>query len=189
MRLLSDATRVAASIVLGALVCAPAQSTPIQANSVTGALIEAGGGPGTFSSVRAFASMIGESALESELAKLRTQHGASNTDTFVAAFDYAMDDAWMEAGRSNIHVPTPSQPSGRDLARALIGAGTVDHIFGMHHMLGVLLTPKLRNDVVNDIKLKYGADQGDLFIKMGNQFFYDIAQLVGDESIALSPNH
>jgi hypothetical protein len=96
---------------------------------------------------------------------------AAHNSTRSLAFDYAMDDAWIEAGRSDIHVPTPSEPSGRDLAHALVAAGTTDRVFGMRHMLGILLTPKLRNDVVNDIKLKYGDVQKALFIKIGNQLF------------------
>src|SRR5690348_16379235 len=64
---------------------------------VTAAFIKAGGGAGSFSTVRAFSSMIGDTVLQSELAKLRTRFGARATDRFVHVFDFAMSDAWKRA--------------------------------------------------------------------------------------------
>jgi hypothetical protein len=184
--------RAIARLMIVTALCAaatfPADATRIVANGLTGALIDSGGGPGTFSSVRAFSSMIGDSALQNELRKLRSQYGSDNIDFFVQAFDYAMHDAWQLAGQSNITVPS-EQIAGRALAQALINAGTNQHVFTTRRLLGVLLTPKLRNDVVNDLKLRYGPDKTEEFSRMGNQFFYDVAQLIGDQEVALSPNH
>jgi hypothetical protein len=188
MNIMRVFARLAIVVGLCAAAALPAGATRIVASGLTGALIEAGGGPGTFSSVRAFASMVGDSVLQTELGKLRSQYGSDNVDFFVGAFDYAMHDSWQLAGLSNISVPS-QQIGGHALAQALVNAGTNEHVFTTRRFLGVLLTPKLRNEVVNDLKLRYGADQTEEFVRIGNQFFYDVAQLVGDQYIALSPNH
>jgi hypothetical protein len=188
MRILRRYVLCVLATALVSLAGSPASATPVSANGLTGALLKAGGGAGTFSSVRAFGSMIGDSALQSELSKLRKQYTGDDVDFFVEAFDFTMQDAWLRAGQSDIAVP--SQPiSGKALALSLVDAGTSFHMFTTRRMLGELLTPKLRNDVMNDLTMKYSPTQTDTFIRIGNQFFYDVAQLLGDQSVALSPNH
>src|SRR5579863_2515323 len=74
--------------------------------------IQAGGGPGSFSIIRAWDNMIGAGALQVDLTKLTSVYGRHATSQFVRIFDFAMADAWDRAGMDNVDMPPPNGSGG-----------------------------------------------------------------------------
>jgi hypothetical protein len=75
--------------------------------AVANDLYAAGGGPGSFSIIRALESMIGPSALQTELTGLDAVYGQSAVDRFTHVFDYVAADGWMRLGDDNVAMPGP----------------------------------------------------------------------------------
>lgn len=160
---------------------------------VTAAFIKAGGGAGSFSMVRAFSSMIGDTVLQSELGKLRARFGDRDTDRFVHIFDFAVSDAWKRAGENNLVLPAPGALEGHDLAQAIVTTGTTDsRYFFTGFLLDKLLTHKVHQQVLSDIDVKYGANDNETFNTIANAFFVDLAHQIGDVAVILPsplPHH
>lgn len=146
---------------------------------VTAALITLGGGAGegSFSSVRAFSQMIGADPLQSEMATLRAKFGSDAVDRFVHIFDYAFIDGWQRAGQANLKMPAPTSDTGTALALDMIRAGTGrDGAFQITTMMDALWSPRVHQQIHSDIATKFGSDALSDFVRVGNQFFSDLAQ-------------
>jgi len=91
--------------------------------SLASSLIASGGGPGSYSTVRAFNAMIGEDAVLANERQIATTYGQTNEDRFVHMFDYAIADAWQLAGKNNVSLPPASATGGQALATQLVQAG------------------------------------------------------------------
>jgi hypothetical protein len=151
--------------------------------------IDAGGGAGGFSSVRALSSVVGPSALQSELQKLASEYGPGARDRFVKLFDFAINDAWMRAGTHDLHMPPPNGEGGRMLGVALIRTGTAPNgQFWSGYFFDHLLSQRVSNDVMSDLDARYGPGSAAQFLRMANQFFYDLSQHLGT-AVALAPVH
>ena len=181
-------TRVAA--IAAAFLCLTfattinASSAPPKTTGLTGALYQAGGGAGNFSTVRALNSMLGEANVQAEMQHLQDRYG--DTSSFVQVFDFAMDDAWAKAGKSNVSVRTNAGLSGAQLANALIASGTHGGVFSIRRMLSSLFPPQVAADVLLDVDVKYGSDTSTSFRRLADAFFTDTGQSLG--VAALSPH-
>jgi hypothetical protein len=188
-----SAAALAFSAILVTSSAAPAPADVPQAAQapVTTAVIATGGGAGggSFSSVRAFSQMMGSDALQNELRTLRDKYGSDNVDNFVRTMDFAFIDGWKRAGEANVKMPTGTPDSGSALALDMIRAGTgTDHVFRITAMMDALWSPRVHAQIRNDIQSKYGSDAVTNFVRVGNQFFYDIAHSLGNSSVTLAPS-
>jgi hypothetical protein len=170
--------------LLATLLCASllAAAPPPGANlSLASSLIASGGGPGSYSTVRAFNAMIGQDAVLANQRQLATTFGQTNADLFVHMFDYAIADAWQLAGKNNVAIPPPAQSGGQALATQLVQAGvtTGGITFDNDTFFGGLFGAKIATQVQADINAKYGAGAWTNFSRMSDQFFHNIGQTVG----------
>lgn len=155
----------------------PALAVTQHTTGLTGAFYAAGGGAGSFSTVRALNSMIGAPAVQAEMLHLQDQFG--DTSAFISTFDYAMDDAWQKAGKADVAVSTASALNGPQLATAIVSAGTQHRIFTVQRLFGALFPPQVAADVLLDVDVKYGADASKNFREMANAFFTDTGESLG----------
>ena len=176
------------ALVAGALILIAAGPTS-PSLPVTSAFIAAGGGAGSFSSVRAFTHIVGPDTLQAELAKLRLTFGGHNVDRFVRVLDYAINDGWQRAGQDDVKMPAPTADTGTALALDMVKAGTSgpNSTFRTTTMMDALLTARVHSQVGADIAARYGGDAVANFEGVGNQFFYDLAHSLGNSSVTL-PN-
>lgn len=144
---------------------------------LTGAFYTAGGGAGSFSTIRALNSMLGAPAVQAEMMHLQDQFG--DTSSFISTFDFAMDDAWQKSGRADVSISTQSDLSGQQLASAIIAAGTQRRTFTIQRLFSSLFPPQVAGDVLLDIDVKYGADTSKNFKNMANAFFTDTGEELG----------
>jgi hypothetical protein len=148
--------------------------------SLASSLIASGGGPGSYSTVRAFNAMIGPDAVLANERQIATTYGQTNEDRFVHMFDYAIADAWQLAGKNNVSLPPASQTGGQALATQLVQAGVgAGGTFDTTRMLTSLFGDKIASQVMADLNAKYGAGASDNFARMASQFFHTIGQTVG----------
>ncbi len=155
----------------------PALAVTQRTSGLTGALYAAGGGAGSFSTVRALNSMLGAPAVQAEMQNLQDRFG--DTSTFISTFDFAMDDAWQKSGRADVSISTQSDLTGQQLASAVIAAGTQHRIFTVQRLFASLFPPQVAADVLLDIDVKYGADTSKNFRETANAFFTDTGQEIG----------
>jgi hypothetical protein len=156
---------------------------------LTMAFIDAGGGPGDFSTVRAMDRSFGTPAMQSGLQQLATLYGPATRDRFIETFDFAINDAWGRAGQANLRMPAPSAVGGRALANELLRAGTAsDGAFWSQVFLGRMLSEPVATTVLHDIDARYGPGSSDRFLRTANQFFFDLSQRI-DAGVALAPMH
>ena len=148
----------------------------VYTSGLTGALYSAGGGAGSFSTVRALNSMLGETNVQTEMQHLQDQYG--DTGPFVQVFDFAMNDAWQKAGKSDVSIRANHDLSGEQLAQAVVTAGTQGHPFTVQRLLASLFPPQLAAEVLLDVDVKYGRDEGTDFRKLTDAFFSDTQQML-----------
>jgi hypothetical protein len=152
-------------------------------------LIEAGGGAGSFSVVRAWETMIGPGAVQDDLTELARGYGQPDADQFVRIFNFAIADAWTHFGADDVNVPGQTGSTGPSLAVAMVRAGTApDGAFWTGYMLGHILTPRVYRQVTADIDARYGSDADARFHRMSNQFFNAVAQQVDATTLGAAPN-
>jgi hypothetical protein len=152
------------------------------------AFVNAGGGPGKFSTATALTALVGADVTSKEVAKLTTQYGKPAVDSFVTVFSYAVNDATKIATADGIAFPAPAL-SGDKLAGQIIRDGTADGTFETGYLLDHLLTHKIHDQVMGDIDAKYGAAADASYHKISNQAMYDIAQALGDKNVMLASLH
>jgi hypothetical protein len=140
-------------------------------------LIQAGGGPGSFSMIRAWDNMIGADAMQTDLTRLTNRYGRHATDQFVRIFDFAVSDAWDRDGMDNIGIPTPSSSSGRVLALAILGAARAPGgQLWMKYLFGHILSPEVYSQVSTDIDNAYGVHDDARFNRMTDRFLGYVAE-------------
>jgi hypothetical protein len=166
------------AIFLAATLLAAAPPPP--GANLASALIASGGGPGSYSTVRAFSTMIGQDALAANQRQLATQFGKLNADMFVHMFDYAIADAWQLAGKDNVTLPPAAQSSGQALAMALVRAGVSkgNIEFDNDTFFTQLFGPKIVGQLQNDMNAKYGPGAWADFSRISNEFFNNIGETV-----------
>jgi hypothetical protein len=166
-----------AKLLLGVVLIAAAPNANL---SLASSLIASGGGPGSYSTVRAFDAMIGSDAVLANERQIGASYGQTNEDRFVHMFDYAIADAWQLAGKNNVSLPPPSGVTGQALATQLVQAGVgAGGTFDATRMLAALFGDKIATQVMADLNAKYGAGASDNFDRMADQFFHNIGQTVG----------
>ncbi len=167
--------------VLCAALLAAAPPPPGANLTLASSLIASGGGPGSYSTVRAFNAMIGENAVLANQQQLATAYGQTNADRFVHMFDYAIADAWQLAGKNNLSIPPPAQTGGQGLATQLVQAGVTNGgiTFDNDTFFTSLFGAKIASQVAADVNAKYGAGAWTNFSRMSGQFFHNIGQTVG----------
>jgi hypothetical protein len=152
------------------------------------ALVDAGGGPGRFSTVAALTSLVGAELTNKEVAKLTAQYGKESVGSFVTVFDFAVDDAAKIAIAAGVKFPAP-QLSGQKLAAQIVRDGTVDGTFWTGYMLDHLVTHTIHDQVMDDIDAKFGAPADANYHKIWNQAMYDLAQALGAKSVMPASFH
>jgi hypothetical protein len=152
------------------------------------AFLDAGGGPGTFSAPTALAALAGQKWATDEMTKLDTQYGQTEVQSFVAVFDFTMDDANKIATQSGIAFPQPAL-SGQPLAAQLISDGTARGTFWTGYLLGHLVTPPIESRVLDDVDSKFGTEADANYHKISNQMMYDLAQAIGKKYVMLAGLH
>jgi hypothetical protein len=170
------------AIFLSAILLAAAPPPPPGANlGLASALIASGGGPGSYSTVRAFTAMVGQDSLAANQRQLATQFGKLNADIFMRMFDYTIADAWQLAGKDNVSIPPASQTGGPALASALVQAGVSkgNIEFDTNTFFTQLFGAKIAGQIQNDTNAKFGSGAWDDFSRMSNQFFHNVGQTAG----------
>jgi hypothetical protein len=142
--------------------------------------IAAGGGPGSFSFVRAWDRMIGRSEMEGDIDQLAATYGWHDTNRFIQMANFAIADSWNRYGADNIHMPFPSSVPGLSLAQAIVraGEGPTGNLW-TDYMLGQLDGPRAYSEVSADIVDRYGPYAEKQFTRVGNDFLRLVAQQVG----------
>lgn len=155
----------------------PSLAVTQHTSGLTGAFYAAGGGAGSFSTVRALNSMFGAPTVQGEMQHLQDQFG--DTSAFISMFDFAMDDAWQKAGKDDVAVSKASDLAGQQLATAVVSAGTQHRVFTVQRLFASLFPPQVAADVLLDLDVKYGADASKNFKSMANSFFTDTGASLG----------
>lgn len=92
--------------------------------AVTAALVKTGGGGENFSFATALVSMLGEEAVNAEVAKLTQQYGEAEVITFIGGMDLAINLSLKHATQAGVSLPDPAPLSGTELAKTLVTTGT-----------------------------------------------------------------
>ena len=143
-------------------------------------LIASGGGPGSFSTVRAFDAMVGPSMVLAEQRQLTVLDGQTSADRFTSMFDYAINDAWQLAGKYNVKVPPPMQNGGPELAAQLVAAGhDAGGPFDCGTFLAQLFGVKIAAQMMADLDAKFGPGSSLAFARMTDQFFTSLQKPPG----------
>ena len=122
--------------------------------NLTLAMVIAGGGPRKFSSAKLISVLAGP-LTGAEVAKLTKQYGAANVKSFLATFDYAVDDVLRLVTVRHIPLPTkpiPNPHDGGKMSAALLHAGTMPNgRFDVGYMLEHLMSHNLHVVLMKDI--------------------------------------
>jgi hypothetical protein len=154
---------------------------------VTAALVKAGGGPDNFSFEKALVSMLGAETTKAEVAALTEKYGAENVQSFVQGMDFAVSDALKRATEAGVKLPEPAKLEGKELAKALIQAGTVpDGTFWSGYLFDKALSHDIHNQVMADIEAERDANADLNVHKILNQAMYDAAQALGMKEVKLA---
>lgn len=157
---------------------------------VTAALVQAGGGTADFSFAKALVSMLGETTVNAEVAKLNKQYGEKNVQGFIGGMDFAIKDALKRATEQGIALPAPAKLSGVDLAKTLVKAGTApDGVWWSGYLFDVAISHDLHNQVMADINAGPGYPADKLTHQILNQAMYDVAQALGHKDVKLASLH
>lgn len=164
----------------------PVYSGP-PALDATAALVKAGGGPDNFSFAAALVSMLGQEAVDKEVASLNARYGETPVKTFIAGMDYAVKQGLKRAGEAGVTLPAPAPPEGTALAKALVEAGTApDGTFWSGYLFDKALSHDIHNQVMGDIESTHGAEMDMAVHKILNQAMYDVAQALGMKNVKLA---
>ena len=124
---------------------------------LTVALVEAGGGPGKFSSVTLVKTLTGP-VFEAEVKSLTDKYGADSVKSFLSTFDFVISDSLKLATAANVALP--AKPSvdptdGKALSAALYKAGIDrDGNFDIEFLLDTLVSHGIHTQVMDDIDAK-----------------------------------
>ena len=157
--------------------------------AVTASLVQAGGGPQSFSVATALTSMVGADTVKSELASLTKEYGKKRVDRFIEVFDFAVKDALEKATAAGVTLPDGTL-SGKDLATTLVKAGMDDRgVFWTGFLLDKAVTHKIHTAVMTDIDQKFGMDADKDYHRISNQTHYDLGKALGVDGVKRAPLH
>lgn len=158
--------------------------------AVTAALVEAGGGADNFSFAEALVAMLGEETVNAEVAKLISQYGEAEVNTFIAGMDLAIGYSLDRATNAGVSLPEPAKLTGIELARALVNAGIArDGTFWSGYLFDKAVSHQIHNQVMLDINASAGYDADRTTHKILNQAMYDVAQALGMDRVKLAELH
>jgi hypothetical protein len=157
---------------------------------VTVALVKAGGGPSNFSLVTALKSMLGADTVNSEVSKLKNQYSDKKVKMWVKVMNFYVDDALKIIKNKGINLPPAANMSGKQLAKALVKAGTAqDGTFWAGNLFDHALSHNIHVQLMNDADKKFGEKWDANAHAVTNQAFYDVAQALGMNNVKLAPFH
>ena len=132
--------------------------TGAPALAVTLSMVEAGGGPSSFSTVTLLKRLTGK-LFTAEVAKLTKEYGKEQVNQFLATFDFVVNDSLRIVTEKKIALPSKPNPDpndGRALAAALWSAGQTGEGFNVEVMLDRAASHLIHVQVMKDIDAKYG---------------------------------
>jgi hypothetical protein len=132
--------------------------TGAPALAVTLSMVEAGGGPSSFSTVTLLKTLTG-SQFDAEVAKLTNQYGKEQVGQFLKTFDFVVNDSLRIVTEKKIALPSQPDPNPKDgaaLAGALWAAGQTGQGFNVEVMLDRAVSHPIHFKVMSDIDVKYG---------------------------------
>lgn len=158
---------------------------------VTAALVAAGGGAGNFEFSKALVSMLGESTVNAEVAKLNKQYGEKNVADFIAGMTFAVNDGLKRATEAGVKLPAaPADLKGVKLAHALVSAGTTpDGTWWSGYLFDKALSNPIHVKVMVDIDAKFGHGADENTHKILNQAMFDVAAALKVPGVKLAPLH
>jgi hypothetical protein len=133
--------------------------TGAPALQVTLSMVEAGGGPGNFSTVTLLKTLTGP-LFDAEVGKLTKQYGKAEVTQFLKTFDFVVSDSLRIVKEKNIALPSQPNPNpndGKALAGALWAAGQTGEGFNVEVMLDRAVSHPIHFKVMTDIDVKYGV--------------------------------
>lgn len=159
---------------------------------VTLDFLNAGGGAENFDFATSLVSMLGEDAVNAEVAKLTQQYGEDEVAIFIEGMNTAVGYALDEVAKAGITLPEPKGLKGAELAEALVRAGMADDgTFWAGLLFDVALSHDIHNLVMNQINKSgvegYHADKTTH--KILNQAMYDVGQALGITEVQLADLH
>jgi hypothetical protein len=132
--------------------------TGAPALAVTLSMVEAGGGPGSFSTATLLKTLTGP-LFDAEVAKLTKQYGKAQVGQFLKTFDFVIADSLKIVKEKNVALPSQPNPDPKDgkaLAAALWNAGQSGQGFNVEVMLDRAVSHPIHVQVMKDIDAKYG---------------------------------
>jgi 3-hydroxyisobutyrate dehydrogenase-like beta-hydroxyacid dehydrogenase len=155
----------------------------------TASLVEAGGGPESFSIAKALTAMVGEELVKAEVEKLIRQYGEEKVKSWLMVFDYAVKEALQMAKEAGVQLPKGSL-SGKRLASTLVKAGLdKSDTFFTCTMLDRTVSHPIHVAAMKKIDEKFGMETNLNYHAITNQAMYDLAQALGMKKVKLSPLH
>jgi len=101
--------------------------------------------------------------------------------------DFSVSDALKRATEAGVKLPEPAKLEGKELAKALIQAGTVpDGTFWSGYLFDKALSHDIHNQVMADIEAERDANADLNVHKILNQAMYDAAQALGMKEVKLA---
>ena len=156
---------------------------------VTAALVNAGGGPASFSTAKAVTAIAGAKLTNAEVAKLTKQYGQDKVGDWIKVGDFAVADALKIATAAGVKLPA-SKTTGKALGAQLVKLGLDKHsTFYVEYMLDKLLTHGIHDKVMDDIDVKFGQAADSNYHKISNQAYYDLAHALGMNKVKLADFH
>lgn len=157
--------------------------------NLTASLVNAGGGPGKFSTAKAVTAIAGTKLVNAEIAKLTKQYGKEKVGQWIEVGDFAVADALKIATAAGVKLPG-GKMTGKALGGSLVQLGLgKDNVFYVEFMLDKLLTHDIHNKVMDDIDAKFGHAADATYHKISNQAYYDLAHALGMKKVKLADFH
>jgi hypothetical protein len=162
---------------------------------LTVAFVQAGGGPGNFSLVTALNSMLGADMVNQEVAKLTNQYGKQRVQNWVKGINYAVKITLQTVKEKGMQLPSPANLQGKELAMALVKAGTVmsntpaNNTFWAGLLFDRLLSHPIHEKVMAKSDQNYSKAWDGNYHQITNQAMYDLAQALGMPNVKLAPYH
>ena len=132
--------------------------TGAPALQVTLSMVEAGGGPSSFSTATLLKVLAG-SHFDAEVGKLTSQYGKDQVGQFLKTFDFVVADSLKIVQQKKIALPSKPNPdpsNGPALAGALWAAGQTGEGYNVEVMLDRAVSHPIHVQVMLDIDKKYG---------------------------------
>jgi hypothetical protein len=119
--------------------------------ALTAAVVDAGGGPKSFSSQRLFTYLAGKDAANEGTA-LTNRYGAQNVKQFFVTFDAFVDSALTQLTSKGVALPAGKSASGDELTHELYQAGVIpDGRYDVGYMLEHLISRPMHITLMNDV--------------------------------------